>query len=203
MIAEPMGMTKLEFLYQPWWYKFVYMLMSANCAIYFLFARFVYHEAGLIASGISYRAKKEKNTEEYNSIRCMDIIGFHWGETAKDSIANWNMRTQHWLKYYVMLRFMDRTKPRGSFQLDAILKTFLVSAFFHGFYIGYYLFFFGLFLLDFAWKLMGSTTLATNSSKRVPEKFARLIRTAIIQVVLRYISIPFILLSWLNCLTFC
>merc|ERR1712223_2130119 len=102
-----------------------------------------------------------------------------------------------------MMRLMDRTLPRGSMQLGAILKTFAVSAFFHGFYIGYYLFFFGLFLLDFAWKLMGSTTLATNSSKRAPEKLARLIRTAIIQVVLRYLSIPFVLLSWLNCRTFC
>ena len=71
----------------------VYMLIAANSKIYFLFARFVYHEASLIASGISYRAKNEKSPEEYNSIRCMDITNFHWGVTAKDSIANWNMRT--------------------------------------------------------------------------------------------------------------
>ena len=71
----------------------VYMLMAANSKIYFLFARFCYHEASMIASGISYRAKNEKSPEEYNSLRSVDITGFHWGETAKDSIANWNMRT--------------------------------------------------------------------------------------------------------------
>ena len=54
-------------------------------------------------------------------------------------------------------------------QLGAILKTFAVSAFFHGFYIGYYLFFFGLFLLDFGWKLMGGTALAASISNKMPE----------------------------------
>ena len=73
MLAEPMGMTEPAFQDQPFWYKMVYMLIAANCKIYFLFARFVFHEAGLIASGISFRAKKEKTPEEYNSIRCMDI----------------------------------------------------------------------------------------------------------------------------------
>ena len=106
------------------------------------------------------------------------------------------MRTQHWLKYYVMMRFMDRTKPRGSMQLGAIIKTFIVSAFFHGFYIGYYLFFSGLFLLDFAWKLMGGTALAAAVSKRMPEQLSRLIGVATIQLVLRYLTIVFAVLSW-------
>ena len=79
------------------------------------------------------------------------------------------MRTQHWLKYYVMMRSMDRSLPRGTFQLKAIIKTFSISAIFHGYYIGYYLFFSGLFLMDLAWKLMGATAVATAVSKRLPE----------------------------------
>lgn len=62
------------------------------------------------------------------------------------------MRTQHWLKYYVMMREMDRTQPRGKFQAIPVLKTFLVSAVFHGIFIGYYFFFFGLFLMDVGMK---------------------------------------------------
>ena len=169
IIAEPFGMATPEFMEHNWIYKFIFLLIAANSKIYNLFSRFVYHEAGLIASGISYKAKDEKNPEEFNSIRCMDINSFNWGSTAKDSISKWNMRTQHWLKYYVMMRFMDRDMPRGSFQLSAILKTFAVSAIFHGYYIGYYLFFSGLFLLDLAWKLMGGTAFAAYVSKRMPE----------------------------------
>ena len=94
------------------------------------------------------------------------------------------------------MRLMDRTLPRGSMQLGAILKTFAISAFFHGFYIGYYLFFAGLFLLDFGWKLMGGTALAASISNKMPEQLSRLLGVAVIQLILRYLTIPFVLLSW-------
>ena len=97
---------------------------------------------------------------------------------------------------------MDRSLPRGTFQLKAILKTFAISAFFHGFYIGYYLFFGGLFLLDFAWKLFGNTALVAAISKKVPEKLARLISVGLLQLELRYLTITFALLTWANCLDF-
>ena len=73
MLAEPLGMTGPEFHEHPFWYKSVYMLIAANSKIYALFTRFVYHEAALIATGISFKAKTEKTSQEYNSIRCMDI----------------------------------------------------------------------------------------------------------------------------------
>ena len=108
-------MTGPEFHEHPFWYKLVYMLIAANSKVYYLFSRFVDHEACLIATGISFKAKDEKTAEEYNSIRCMDIKGFHWGNSAKEMISHWNMRTQHFLKYYVMIRMMDRNLPKGTF----------------------------------------------------------------------------------------
>ena len=86
-------MATPEFMEHNFIYKFIFLLIAANSKIYNLFSRFVYHEAGLIASGMSYKAKDEKNPEEFNSIRCMDITSFNWGTTAKDSISKWNMRT--------------------------------------------------------------------------------------------------------------
>ena len=72
-------MTKPDFLDTQFWHKVIFMVIAANSRIYFLFARFVYHEAALIASGISYRAKTDKNHEEFNSIRSMDLMNFMWG----------------------------------------------------------------------------------------------------------------------------
>ena len=74
-------------------YKMILMIIASNSKIYFLYARFVYHEAGLIASGIGFKAKDEKTPEEYNSIRCMDIYKHMWAPNAKEYIAHWNMRT--------------------------------------------------------------------------------------------------------------
>ena len=169
-IAEPLDMLKPEFLARPYWFKLVFMVLAANCKIFLLFSRFVYHEAGLIATGISFRARGEKTFEEYNSIRCMDILNFTWSPTAKESIANWNMRTQHFLKYYIMLRQMDRNKSKGSFQLMPLIFTFGTSTFFHGLYPGYSFFFVGLFVLDIAWKFYNESMMAAWWRGIVPEK---------------------------------
>ena len=97
---------------------------------------------------------------------------------------------------------MDRSLPRGSFQLKAVLTTFLVSAFFHGFYIGYYLFFIGLFLLDLACKFFGNTAIYATIEKRLPEKVFRTLCVALIQLELRYLTIVFSVLTWKNCSNF-
>lgn len=42
----------------------------------------------------------------------------------------WNISIHHWLKYYVMVRLMDKSR-RGS-QIIPTLATFLVSSVWHG-----------------------------------------------------------------------
>ena len=63
LIADPLKMAEPSFLEHPLWYRSVYMLLAANSRIYFLFARFSYHEVGMIGSGISYQAETEKSGE--------------------------------------------------------------------------------------------------------------------------------------------
>jgi lysophospholipid acyltransferase len=55
--------------------------------------------------------------------------------------TNWNIQIHYWLKYYVMLRLMDRSQPKGAAQLKATVLTFVISSFWHGTYPGYILFF--------------------------------------------------------------
>ncbi|KAL2396078.1 Lysophospholipid acyltransferase [Exophiala dermatitidis] len=63
-----------------------------------------------------------------------------WGlETAQNSRAyldNWNKNTNKWLRNYIYLRVTPKGKKPG---FRATLATFLTSAFWHGFYPGYYL----------------------------------------------------------------
>ena len=65
---------------------------------------FISHESSLIATGIGYKAKYDKQREDFNTMRSMDICRFSFSPSCKDSISGWNMTTQHWLKYYVMIR---------------------------------------------------------------------------------------------------
>ncbi|KAI2630605.1 MBOAT-domain-containing protein [Hypoxylon sp. NC1633] len=63
-----------------------------------------------------------------------------WGvETAQNSrgyLENWNMNTNKWLRYYIYLRVTPRNRKPG---FRASMATFVTSAFWHGFYPGYYL----------------------------------------------------------------
>ena len=50
----------------------------------------------------------------------------------QDAITKWNIQVHHWLKYYVMMRWMDRSKARGKPQLIPTIVTFLASGAWHG-----------------------------------------------------------------------
>ena len=128
--------------------KVIWLVLIASNKIYLLFGMFVSHEASTIACGIGYKARQDGQPEEFNSLRSMDISKFTFSASCKESIAGWNMRVQHWLKYYVMIRQMDRTKSKKSPQLMPKIYAFVMSSLFHGYYIGYSLFFIGLFVID-------------------------------------------------------
>jgi lysophospholipid acyltransferase len=71
---------------------------------------------------------------------------------VKDFLANWNISVHEWLKYYVFLRQLDN-KKRGGSTIKAAMATFLVSAIWHGFYPGFFVFFIGAGLMDYQNKL--------------------------------------------------
>ena len=133
-----------------------------------LFGMFVSHEASMIACGIGYKAKLEKQREEFNTIRSMDIRKFSFSASCKESIGGWNMMVQHWLKYYVMIRAMDRTQSKKTPQLKPKIWAFTMSSLFHGYYIGYSLFFVGLFLIDEGYASINRSYLMTKLRKVLP-----------------------------------
>lgn len=63
-----------------------------------------------------------------------------FGYDIKFLYSYWNMMITAWLKNYVFLRVIRSTKD-GSSGFVPALVTFLVSAIWHGFYPGYFLFF--------------------------------------------------------------
>ena len=57
---------------------------------------------------------------------------------------NWNITTAKWLRYYVYLRIIPEAQRNASPAKTtfAMYGTYAVSAFWHGFYVSYYVFFF-------------------------------------------------------------
>ena len=76
---------------------------------YFVFGGW---EANLIASGFSYRKGVKDKAAEYNTFRGVCCYEFSTALDGGTATKAWNMNTGSWLKFYVQLRVMDRTKPR-------------------------------------------------------------------------------------------
>lgn len=94
-------------------------------------------EGACILSGMGYNGIDPK-TGKAKWNRLENINPYHL-ETAQNSRAyldNWNKNTNVWLRNYVYLRVTPKGKKPG---FRASFATFATSAFWHGFYPGYYL----------------------------------------------------------------
>lgn len=88
--------------------------------------------ASIHASGVSYNSK----TNDYSAIEhCRPLI-IETSSTIRDKINNWNVMVQDWFRKCIY----DRTSFKSTFARQ--LLVFMVSAFWHGFYLGYYISFF-------------------------------------------------------------
>ena len=136
---------------EPLWWQYVYQLVVIYSRMCNLIYVFMQYDACLVMSGVGYRAKTEKTPETFNAFPCVGAAKSWAAQNVFDILANWNMPTQRWLKYYVYLRLLDRNLPRGKPQVKAYLATFAVSCLWHGFYPGFYLVGFGVALQGLVW----------------------------------------------------
>ena len=105
-------------------------------------------ECGPIASGLAFNGyDKETGKPKFDRVQSAVLWNLEFSYTVKDFLASWNMSVPKWLKHYVFLRFLPNDKKKKVNPMAAFI-TFLVSAVWHGFYPGFYLFFSGAFLLD-------------------------------------------------------
>lgn len=88
-------------------------------------------------SGIGYKGLDPK-TGKPNWDRLVNIkpAGVEFAQNSHAYLGNWNCNTNHWLRNYMYLRVTPKGKKPG---FRASLATFVTSAFWHGFYPGYYL----------------------------------------------------------------
>ncbi|EER18213.1 Membrane bound O-acyltransferase domain-containing protein, putative [Perkinsus marinus ATCC 50983] len=84
----------------------------------------------------------DAKTETFKRAENGDVLHVEFALNAPEALNNWNTRVAEWLKYYIYQRV---TKPSFitfmSTKSYATLITRSISAFWHGFYPGYYLFF--------------------------------------------------------------
>lgn len=121
-----------ELLAKPFYYRYAYSWIAL------LFIRGKYYFAWKNAEGANnvwyagFEGFDEKTGEPKgweNSVN-IDVVSFETAPNLKSMSAAWNKKTAHWLSHYVYMR------TGGS-----LGATYGMSAFWHGFYPGYYIFF--------------------------------------------------------------
>lgn len=112
---------------------YIYVAMLSAWCLYYVAWKLT--DSALTISGISYDDK----TKTFDNIQSVGIWNIEFGDSPKTMIDSWNHQTAVWLKHYVYEWCPKKYGPT--------FVTFMVSAFWHGFYPNYYWFFFNAFLL--------------------------------------------------------
>jgi lysophospholipid acyltransferase len=100
-------------------------------------------EAGCISSGLGFNGLDPQGRPRWDRLNNIDIADVELCGSMSELTSGWNKRINHWLKYYVYQRvecprlLTLLISPRSF----ANVCTKFTSAFWHGFYPGYYLFF--------------------------------------------------------------
>ncbi|KXJ94571.1 MBOAT, membrane-bound O-acyltransferase family-domain-containing protein [Microdochium bolleyi] len=108
-----------------------------------LTVRFKYYGAWLLAegscilAGLGYNGVDPKTGKvSWNRLQNVSPWGVETATNSRGYLENWNMNTNKWLRNYIYLRVTPKGKKPG---FRASMATFVTSAFWHGFYPGYYL----------------------------------------------------------------
>jgi len=94
-------------------------------------------EGACILSGIGYKGLNPKTGKsDWGRLTNIKPLGVEFAQNSHAYLGNWNINTNVWLRNYMYLRVTPKGKKPG---FRASMATFVTSAFWHGFYPGYYL----------------------------------------------------------------
>jgi len=132
---SPAQLISPEFSVIPFYQKLLLMhAVVASARFKFYFAWFI-AEGSCVACGLGYNGVDEKGKLQFN--RCTNVVihKVELAENIRDFSSYWNISTARWMRRYVYTRVESKN------HFVPLLATYFTSAFWHGFYPGYYLFF--------------------------------------------------------------
>ncbi|KAJ3115729.1 lysophospholipid acyltransferase [Phlyctochytrium bullatum] len=132
--------AKPSFLDLPIWQRFFFLQVAGTVARTKFYVAWKLSEGACNLTGIGYTGwNQEQGRHVWDRASNVKILAYEFGQNPKVMLESWNQKTASWLRNYVYLRL---TKPGKKPHPMVTVATYLVSAFWHGFYPGYYLTFF-------------------------------------------------------------
>ncbi|KAI9371692.1 MBOAT, membrane-bound O-acyltransferase family-domain-containing protein [Aspergillus egyptiacus] len=156
-------------------------------------------EGACILSGMGYNGFDPKTGKVFwNRLENIDPWKLETAQNSHAYLGGWNKNTNHWLRNYVYLRVTPKGKKPG---FRASLATFGTSAFWHGFYPGYYFsFFLGSFVQTVAKNFRRHVRpffLSPDGSTPGPHKrYYDIASWFVTQSIMTFVVMPFIFLEF-------
>jgi lysophospholipid acyltransferase len=126
-----------EFASQPLWRRLLYMVISVELGSFKYFFTWWLGELACVLSGLAYNGRdKATGADRWDACLQVDLLAFKRCTDAKGLTTYWSMSPQRFLKRGVFQRLCGVVSKPTATQL-----TFVFSAFWHGLYPGYFLFF--------------------------------------------------------------
>lgn len=156
-------------------------------------------EGACVLSGMGYNGFDPKSGKVFwNRLENVDPWSLETAQNSHGYLGSWNKNTNHWLRNYVYLRVTPKGRKPG---FRASLATFATSAFWHGFYPGYYLtFVLGSFVQTVAKnfrRYVRPFFLTPDGNQPTPyKKYYDIASYVVTQLTLSFTVMPFIFLSF-------
>jgi len=160
-------------------------------------------EGSAVWAGFGYEPKN--TNDQWGGVIQVDVLGFQTAPSFGKATRYWNMRTQHWLDHYIYRR-ITRT---ASINMWA---TYFASAFWHGFYPGYYLTFMSAPLFGILEKQLikvvnpilyagkdgkpSAVAVQPRKGRAIVAGMYSVLCSIVINITLNYLALPFVITEW-------
>ena len=150
---NPSFVATEEFGQFGFFYKLFYlnMAMNINQCKYYVAWKFI--TSVNIFNGLAYEPVEKTSIDgeqeiehNFTRIQASVVSAAFFNPDIKEKISGWNHQIHLWLKYNVMLRFINN--PWKVIRDNRVMLTYFVSAAWHGWYPAYYWVFFDFFIID-------------------------------------------------------
>lgn len=178
------AMIEPEFEAHSFLYKMLFLIAATSLHRQKYYFAWKLSELVNINAGLGFNGYDSEQQPLWNLIDNTDIYQVESASSLKVLLDNWNKTTTHWLRFVIYERYRST------------LAVFLFSAFWHGFYIGYYITFLtGGICIHFA-RLVRRKVRPYFQTSTERALFYDLITFLATRVAIAYLTFPFVLLEF-------
>lgn len=177
-IVEP------EFAEHSFWYKMAFIVISTSLHRQIYYFAWTLSELGNINAGLGFNGYGNDDRPLWDLISNTDIYQVETSSSLKVLLDNWNKMTTKWLRYVVYER------------CHSTLAVFLLSAFWHGFYIGYYITFLGGGVFIHVSRMVRRKVRPHFQNSAHLARFYDLVTFLATRIAIAYLIFPFVILEF-------